>query len=136
MHIKNLTTDYSCSAQITLEDLEELHAQGVKSLICFRPDGEHVSQPMFDELTCKASELGIVCYYLPYEIEQVSPGLLASMYSAIEGAPKPAHAFCKTGRRAALPIAFSRMRGGENFETVIDEFKEIGFDVLVVKSHL
>jgi uncharacterized protein (TIGR01244 family) len=76
MHIKNLTDGYTCSAQISKDELKHLHEQGVKSVICFRPDGEHPEQPEFDTLTREASELGLVCYYLPYDVAQVSAELM------------------------------------------------------------
>jgi len=136
MHIKNLTDGYSCSAQISKDELKHLHEQGVKSVICFRPDGEHPEQPEFDTLTREASELGLVCYYLPYDVAQVSAELMQQMHRIIEEAPKPAHAFCKTGRRAALPLAFSKLKQGEDLEAVVSEFKDHGFDVEVLKNHL
>lgn len=136
MHVKSLTDGYSCSAQISKDELKHLQALGVKSVICFRPDGEHPEQPEFDDLTREASELGLVCYYLPYDVAQVSSELMQQMHRIIEEAPKPAHAFCKTGRRAALPLAFSKLKNGESVESVVNEFKAHGFDVEVLKNHL
>lgn len=136
MHIKNLAPNYSCSAQITIDELKQLHRQGVKSLICFRPDGEHPDQIQFDEVTRHASELNIICYHLPYDTQQITADLLTRFHNVIEDAPKPAHAFCKTGRRAALPVAFSRLKNGEKLDDVVAEFKEHGFDVAVLESHL
>lgn len=136
MHVKSLTDEYSCSAQISKSELKHLQGLGVKSVICFRPDGEHPEQPLFDDLTREASELGLVCYYLPYDVGQVSSELMQQMHRIIEEAPKPVHAFCKTGRRAALPLAFSKLKNGESVESVVNEFKAHGFDVEVLKNHL
>lgn len=136
IHLKNLTDHYSCSVQLSAKELKYLHQVGVKSLICFRPDGEHPDQPEFDSLAREATELGLVCYYLPYDVSQLSADLMQQLHRIIEEAPKPVHAFCKTGRRAALPLAFSRLESGESFDSVVSEFKAHGFDVEILKNHL
>ena len=136
MRINQITPDYSCSEQITAEQLEDLHRRGIQSLICFRPDGEQAGQIEFDELTKAATGLGMVCYHLPYDAQDITPELLVRLHEVIESAPKPAHAFCKSGRRAALPVAFSKLKSGASFDEVVDEFKAHGFDVTVLQTHL
>lgn len=40
MEVKNVTPDFSFSAQITVDDIPSIQSHGIKSIICNRPDGE------------------------------------------------------------------------------------------------
>ena len=56
---KKLTAELSVAAQISAADVAGLAAQGFKSIICNRPDGEGPDQPLFAEIERAASSLGL-----------------------------------------------------------------------------
>ena len=70
--IKQLTEQFSVSAQLTADEVKALANRGIKSLICNRPDGEAADQPNVAEIDTAASEAGIELAYLPVEPGQFS----------------------------------------------------------------
>lgn len=44
MQLHKLTADFAISAQVTVDDVKELAARGIRTLICNRPDGEATDQ--------------------------------------------------------------------------------------------
>ena len=100
MKITQLTHNLSISGQINTQDLEVLVQEGLKTIICNRPDNEVEEQPEFNDLAQKAAELGIHTHYLPL----ASPTSAISTYrlfqKILSESPMPAHAFCRSGMRS------------------------------------
>ena len=50
MEIRQVNSRFSVSGQINVDEVATLAAQGVRSLICNRPDGEAPDQPNVAEI--------------------------------------------------------------------------------------
>ena len=50
MNLKMLTKTVSVALQMQPGDMEKLAAQGIRSVVCNRPDGEGADQPTFAEV--------------------------------------------------------------------------------------
>ena len=59
MKLANLAEGILVSDQIFPEDLKEIAAQGIKTIMCHRPDGEGADQPNFEEIQKAAKKLKI-----------------------------------------------------------------------------
>jgi sulfide:quinone oxidoreductase len=99
---KQLTNDLAVAPQIGVGDIAAIKAQGFRSLICNRPDGEAADQTAFAEIEAAARSAGLEVRYLP-----VIPGKFTSAEAAAFGAmiaelPKPVLAYCRSGSRSAL----------------------------------
>lgn len=101
VHITRHTTDFATAPQIMIEDMKEVAAQGFKTLINNRPDGESAGQPTNAQLEEAAGVFGIHYVFLPVVRSQVGEEA-AKFGNILDAAPKPALAFCRSGTRSTM----------------------------------
>lgn len=89
------------SGQILPSDIEDLAAQGIKTLINNRPDGESVDQPTQDAIAKAAADVGIAYHYLPFTASALSETHVRAFADIYNQAQKPIHLFCRTGNRSS-----------------------------------
>ena len=65
MIVKQVSSSFSVSDQLTPDDVDTLAANGVRTLVCNRPDGEVAGQPSFADISKRAAQHGIGMHYLP-----------------------------------------------------------------------
>ncbi len=65
MEIKRVNQEFYVAAQITADDVVKIADQGVKTLICNRPDGEGADQPNVIEIEEAAQRHGLKVIYQP-----------------------------------------------------------------------
>jgi sulfide:quinone oxidoreductase len=98
--IKKLTDEISVAPQIKASELAELAAQGFRSIVCNRPDGEGADQPAFSEIERAASAVGVQARFIPVEAGKVSDAAAVAFAAACEELPKPILAYCRSGTRS------------------------------------
>ena len=59
MKIEHINNNLSISGQIAVDDIQALADIGVQVIVCNRPDGEAIGQPLFSELQLAADQLGV-----------------------------------------------------------------------------
>ena len=99
MNITRITPDYSVSTQIAVEDVAEIAAQGYRSIMCNRPDGESPEQTPVAEIRAKAEELGLAFAFVPVISGGVAPQNVTAFEEALEELPTPVLAYCRSGTR-------------------------------------
>ncbi|WP_121065174.1 beta-lactamase hydrolase domain-containing protein [Chachezhania antarctica] len=101
MQTKKLTETVSVAGQIDPADLPKLHAQGFRSVVCNRPDGEGDDQPLFGEIERAAANCSVEARYLPVSGQTGPTGehaeALKDMWDEL---PKPVLLFCRSGNRS------------------------------------
>ena len=107
MKIVQLTPLLSVSDQLEPQDLETVAAQGFKSLINNRPDGEAERQPTSASLAEAAARLGIAYRHLPVISGKVTDGDVASFTASLDELEGPVLAFCRSGTRSTTLWALS-----------------------------
>ena len=65
MEYRQITDDYSVSAQIAPEEVAAIKAAGFKSVICNRPDNEQPGQPSADSVKAAVEAAGLAFRYIP-----------------------------------------------------------------------
>lgn len=101
MEIKQITDAYGVSAQVSPQDLSRLKDDGVRLVICNRPDGEAEGQPSFDEIASAAKQLGLEIVNIPFKGGQLSPDQVVAFKEQIDRGLKT-HAYCRTGNRCTI----------------------------------
>lgn len=97
-----LTPTFSVSAQLSPADLPAMAAQGYKTVINNRPDGEGGdAQPLSADLQRAALAAGLHYVYLPVVSGALTPADVGAMRDALASAPAPVLAFCRSGARSA-----------------------------------
>ena len=107
MKIVQLTPSLSVSDQLEPQDLETVRAQGFKSLINNRPDGEAERQPNSASLAAAAERLGIAYRHLPVISGKVTDGDVASFPPHWTNSRDRSWLFCRTGTRSTTLWALS-----------------------------
>jgi uncharacterized protein (TIGR01244 family) len=110
--IRLVTADFSVSPQIALSDLTVAANQGVKRVICNRPDDEDAGQINSTEVRAAAEALGLTYAHIPV-IGGPTPDQVEEMHTAIAEAGGPVLAYCRSGTRSIVTWAIGQMVSGE-----------------------
>lgn len=94
-----LAPNFSVADQISIGDIELLAAQGVKKIICNRPDNEAAEQPTFADIAAKAKGLGIEAACVPFTSGQLNDELIAKFTAQLD-LDVSTLAYCRTGNRS------------------------------------
>jgi len=105
-----MTPELSVSGQIMPSDLAALANQGIKSIICNRPDFEGSGQPTFSEIKSAAEKLGMEARHIPIGFGGLPQNLIEEFKLAVEEMPNPTHAFCLSGARSSMMVSRSQPR--------------------------
>ncbi|MGL4565203.1 MAG: beta-lactamase hydrolase domain-containing protein, partial [Halioglobus sp.] len=95
LEIKQVSSTLSVSGQIGVDDGATLAAQGVRSLICNRPDGEAPDQPNVAEIEAAAVAAGIELAFLPVVTSALNEQNVTDFLGALDQLPRPVHAYCR-----------------------------------------
>jgi len=99
---KALTPQFAVTAQLSVHDLPAVAAQGFRTVINNRPDGEGgISQPDSREFEAAAGTLGLHYVYLPVVSGAITTAQAQAMREALAAATGPVLAFCRSGARSA-----------------------------------
>jgi len=101
MNIRPINDEYAATAQIAVDDLEEISALGFKSIVCHRPDDEDPGQPDFADIAARAAELGIEVRHIPVS-GSPTPEAVHAMVDALDEMPKPMLGYCRSGNRSTV----------------------------------
>ena len=94
-------TAFGTAGQIEPDQLVEIAAQGYKSVINNRPDGEAgPSQPKNADIAAKAEALGLHYAFLPVAPGSMTPAEVQEMNRLLKTMPGPILAFCRSGARS------------------------------------
>lgn len=97
-----VSNDFSSAPQITVEGVAEIAAQGFKTILNCRPDGEGgIDQPTSAQLKAAAEQHGLHYYHFPVAMGSAVTQQAQDAASVLAVAPKPMLGFCKSGMRAS-----------------------------------
>lgn len=100
MQSKTISADYTVAGQISPEDVPAIAAEGFRTIVCNRPDGEAPDQPPFAEIEAAAKSAGLEFRYLPVVSGQITAEDVDAFRTAINQAPQPVFAYCRSGTRS------------------------------------
>lgn len=100
MDFTRITPDFAIGGQITVADVAQVYSLGFKSIICNRPDGEDISQPLFEDIEAAAATTGLAVSYVPVPPNGPDDTHVANFVQAYDALPKPILAYCRTGGRS------------------------------------
>lgn len=132
---KPLTTELSVAGQISAEDTAEIAAQGFRSIICNRPDGEGADQPVSAEIREAAERAGLEMRYLPVVSGKVSDADVDAFGAALEELPKPVLAYCRSGTRSTTLWALSQA-DSRSLDEIVGAAGRAGYDLSGVAARI
>lgn len=130
---RKLTDNIYASPQITLEDVAEAAAMGVKLIINNRPEGESDDQVPGAEIEAAARAAGMDYVAIPVTHSGFSEPQVVAMAKALEGADGPVLAYCRSGTRSTLLWALSEASQGGDPDALTNMAAKAGYDVSPVR---
>ena len=135
MDIRPLDEALSASPQIAPEDLPAIAAQGFRSVISNRPDGEEPGQPSTEDLRHAAEAAGLAFAHVPVVGGAISDQDVADFREALADLPQPVFGFCRTGTRTTTLWALANA-GAQTPENLIARAKSAGYDLGALRPRL
>lgn len=131
---RKITDSVFASPQITIEDVETARTMGIKAIINNRPEGESEDQVAGSDIESAAAAAGISYIAIPVTHAGFSQGQVDAMITALEGAPGPVLAYCRSGTRSTLLWALARAKAGDNPGVIAAQAEAAGYDVSPVRQ--
>ena len=128
MDIRPLDEALSASPQIAPEDLPAIAAQGFRSVISNRPDGEEPGQPSAEALRQAAEAAGLAFAHVPVVGGAISDQDVADFREALADLPQPVFGFCRTGTRTTTLWALAHA-SDTDAKDLISTAKTAGYDL-------
>ncbi len=133
--IRKLDERVSVGGQIWPEQLAEIAASGVTTIVNNRPDDEEPGQPSAAEMAAAAQAAGLKYWHIPVA-GGFSPEQVAAMAEALGEADGPVLAFCRSGTRSTFLWALAEAQRGEIGETLMRKAAEAGYDLRPIAGFL
>ena len=130
---RKLTDNIYASPQITLEDVAEAAAMGVKLIINNRPEGESDDQIPGADIETAARAAGIDYVAIPVTHAGFSEPQVVAMAKALDDAQGPILAYCRSGTRSTLLWALSEASQGGDPDALTNMAAKAGYDVSPVR---
>ena len=108
--IKPVAPELAVSPQIAPSDVAEIAAQGFRSIMCNRPDGEDPHQPAYAELTAAAEAAGVAITNVPIVSSALTEADIDAFAAAVDELPGPMLAYCRTGTRCTRVWALTQSK--------------------------
>jgi uncharacterized protein (TIGR01244 family) len=104
-----LAPHFAVAAQMDASMVTDAVAMGFKTLVNNRPDGEGgPDQPLSSSVEAAARAAGLHYVYLPVVGGAITPAQVQAMREAMQTAPQPVLAFCRSGARSAQLYALTQ----------------------------
>lgn len=126
--MRQITDTLRACGQLTQADIDALAKQGVKTVICNRPDDEEPGQPSSANLQTYVESLGMQWFYLPVISGQVEDSQGDEFADILSQAETPIVAFCRSGARCGMLWALSQ-RQQQSPDELVNHLKKAGYDM-------
>ena len=117
------------AGQIAPEDIAEAKRLGATMVINNRPEGEQPGQPTSDEIAAAAQAAGLGYRAIPITPGGFSQDQVDAMREALDAAPGPVLAFCRSGTRSTFVWALARLAEGDDPVTLAEKASAQGYDI-------
>jgi len=123
--------------QLTEADFDDLAAQGIRTIINNRPDGEEPGQLTAERAAELAEAHGIAYHYIPMTSQSLTPEVIETFRNAVAESERPILAHCRSGNRCC--VLWSLVQAGSGTRSVDDIVRraaEGGYDMSGVRPLL
>ncbi len=135
MNMKKLSPRFFVSEQISTTDLGVASAQGIKTIMNNRPDGEAQGQPRSADLAAAAAELGMQFVDLPVVAGRLTDENIDQFESANRTLQGPILMYCRTGTRSTSLWALNEARTLD-VDAVMATAAQAGYDLTAMRARL
>ena len=133
---RQLTERVFVSPQISLAQVAEAAAQGVKLIINNRPDDESDDQVPGAEIEAATRMAGMEYVAIPVTHAGFSEWQMEAMAKALSETSGPVLAYCRSGTRSTLLWALAEASRGRNPGVLAAQAAAAGYDLSPVRASL
>lgn len=124
---RHLTDSFAVAPQIAIEDLDDLKAQGFRTIVCNRPDRE-----VPEDLSADAMEKACAALGLNFVRNPLTHGTLSAEHIDIQRqaaeAEGPVLAYCASGNRSSILWGLA-MAGQHSTEDILNRTANAGYNL-------
>jgi uncharacterized protein (TIGR01244 family) len=132
--MRRLEEGFFVSGQIRPEDVPELAAGGIRTIVNNRPDGEMPGQPEGEAIAAAVREAGLAYQAIP--LSQLNAEAVEATDRMLRAAEQPILAFCAVGARSTYLWALARSGQGEDADTLADRAAAAGYDLAPIRRFM
>jgi uncharacterized protein (TIGR01244 family) len=132
--MRQLEEGFFVSGQIRPEDVPDLAARGIRTIVNNRPDGEVPGQPEGGMIGSAAREAGLAYHAIP--LRQLNAEAVEETERVLQAAEQPILAFCAVGARSTYLWALARSGQGEDADTLTDRAAAAGYDLAPIRRFM
>lgn len=127
---KRVTPDFAVACQLGATDIAQMAAEGFRTIIVNRPDGEMPGQPSAGEIKAAAEAAGLTFKSIPFQGFPPAPAVVAETAQALDEAKGPVLAYCRTGTRSITAWALAEaLAGNRKPDEIIALAEKAGYDL-------
>ena len=130
---RKLSDTVLASPQIGLDEVAEAKSLGVALIVNNRPEGESDDQVPGAEIEAAAKAAGIGYVAIPVTHAGFSEPQVKAMAEALQGAPGPVLAYCRSGTRSTLLWALAEASRGADPAALAAQAAQAGYDLTPVR---
>ena len=135
MIIREVTPLFFVSEQLRPGDLGLASAQGIKTIICNRPDHEQTGQPNAKSIAAAAIELSIDFINIPVATNTITEADVVDFSSALGNTKAPILAYCRSGMRSIGLWALAEAESSD-VSVVMSAAMAAGYDLKGLRARL
>ncbi|MGE0663214.1 MAG: TIGR01244 family sulfur transferase [Hyphomonadaceae bacterium] len=126
---KPVTPDFAVAGQLKRGDAARAAAEGFRTLLVNRPDGEDFGQPKWADIKAEAEAAGLAVRAIPFS-GVPAPAIVAETATALDEAKGPVLAYCRTGTRSITAWALAQALSGiRRPDEIIALAEKAGYDL-------
>ena len=122
-----ITQAVSVAPQIAPEDVALAAAQGFRTIVNNRPDGESLDQPPGADIEAAAHAAGLEYVAIPIDNTGFNLDQVEAMVSALDHGP--VLAFCRSGTRSCNLWALAAVKAGAHPDAAMAKAAAAGYDL-------
>lgn len=127
---KRVTRDFAVAGQLEPGDVARAAAEGFRTIVINRPDGEDPGQPKAAEIKAEAQAAGLDFLAIPFSGWPPAPAVVAETAAMLDEAKGPVLAYCRTGKRSITAWAMAEaLAGSRRPDEIIALAAKAGYDL-------
>ena len=135
MDIRKVTDAYFVSPQISTEDIAQIKALGITTILCNRPDSEVPPSHQATALRAAAEAAGLAFHELPLTHQTFTPENLAVQKSIWQASDGACLAYCASGTRSTIAWALG-VASDQSADDIIAAAAAAGYDLGNIRGAL
>ena len=135
MPVYLITTKYTASSLIRVEQMSRFYESGVRLIICNRPDDEAGPEDHSSKIAEAAYAAGMDFEYIPFKITDMSFDIIDRHTEAVVRTQGKVIAYCASGRRCVMAWAVEHAKTWP-VEKLVAHAQERGIDISGMSAKL